>query len=153
MPSNEHDHAAAARDAHLAELHPDAERKHVRATLPGRIVLRYVERTEGEPETDLLTATYLTAVVVDGAVEFWAGADPVRRAASVPTTEIVEVDSSHEVDYTPPRINPTIQLRVSDDGGDPLDLELEAFTFDGTELRQVTDIEPELTWWRSAVGR
>ena len=148
-----HDEEAKVRDAEVARLHPDAERRHLRATLPARVVLRDVEKHENDRELKLVGESYLTAVVVDGKIEFYAGSDPVWNAGTIETSRIVGIETGHEFDYTPPRINPTLQLKLAEEGTTPLDIDLEVFTFDGSELHQSTDIEADLAWWNTAVGR
>lgn len=137
----------------MARLHPDVERRHLRATLPARVVLRDVEKHEGEREMKLLGESHVTAVVADGNVEFYAGSDPVWHAGSLATSRIVGVETGHEFDYTPPRINPTLRLKLAEEGATPLDLDLEVFTFDGTELHQSTDIDADVAWWTAAIAR
>lgn len=153
MASDTHNVEAQARDTEVAALHPDAERRHVRATLPARVVLRDVEKQEDDRELKLVGESYLTVVVVDGSIEFYAGSDPVWNAGTIETSRIVGVESGHEFDYTPPRVNPTLRLQLAEEGTTPLDIDLEVFTFDDSELHQTTDIEADLAWWRSAVGR
>ena len=146
-----HDDEATARDREVDGLHPGKDRRHVRATLAGRVVLRDVEKSEHEPEIGLLQATYLTAVVTDGEVRFYAGSDPVKNAGSIKTSRIVDVQIGHEFDYVPPRLNPTLQLKLSEPGTGPLDLELEIFTLDESTLRQSSNIDEDVKWWKAAV--
>jgi hypothetical protein len=151
MPSAAHDKEAVTRDQEVAQLHPDAERRHLRATLPARVVLRSVERDEHEREMKLVGDSYLTAVVADGHVEFYAGADPVWQAASIENARIVGVETSHEFEDFPPGVFPMLRLKLSEPGIEPLDIDLEVFTFDGTELKQSRDIQDDVAWWKSAV--
>jgi len=150
--SASHDEEATARDSEVKELHPGKDRRHLRATLAGRVVLRDIERNEQEPEINLLTASYLTAVVADGEILFYAGSNPVHIAGTIKTSRVVDVEIGHEFDYTPPRLNPTLQLKLSEPGTDPLDLELESFTLDGSKLHQSSNIDEDATWWKAATA-
>ena len=71
------DEEAKVRDAEVARLHPDAERRHLRATLPARVVLRDVEKNDDDREMKLVGESYVTAIVVDGTIQHYAGSDPV----------------------------------------------------------------------------
>lgn len=146
-----HDEEAKVRDAEVARLHPDLERRHLRATLPARVVLRDIEKHEGGREIKLLGESYVIAVVNDGAVQFYAGSDPVFDAGSIDITRIVDVETGSEFDYTPPRLNPTVRLKIQE-GTTTLDVDLEVFTFNGTELHQSTEIDADLAWWKSATS-
>lgn len=147
-----HDEEATARDAEVARLHPDAERRHLRATLPARVVLRDVEKNENDREMKLVGESYITAVVVDGSIQFYAGANPTWNAGAIETSRIVAIESGKEFDYTPPRLNPTLRLKITE-GTTTLDVDLEVFTFDGTALQQSTDIDSDLAWWKAATAR
>lgn len=146
-----HDEEATARDTEVSRLHPGVERRHVKATLPGKIVLRDVEKNENEPKIGLVAPAYLTAVVTHGQIEFYAGSNPVQSAGTIPTSRVVAVESGNEVGYT--RLDPVVRLKLSEPGTEPLDLELEVFAFDGSTLKQVGDAEAEAAWWKAALAR
>jgi hypothetical protein len=153
MPSKSHDEEAKVRDEEVSKLHPNSERRHIRATLPARVVIRSVEREADERELKILGESYLTAVVADDHIEFYAGSSPVWHAASIDTSRIVEVDTSHELESAPPGVWPMLRLKMSEDGMErPLDIDLEVFTFDGDELVRTEDIRPDVAWWRAAIA-
>jgi hypothetical protein len=152
MPSAEHNNEAAARDQEVAALRPDSERRHLRATLPARLVLRSEERDAHARELKIVGESFLTAVVADGNVEFYADAAPVWLAASIASSRIVGVSTSHEFEDRHPGIFPMLRLTVSEEGIKPLDMDFEVFTFDGAELHQSKEIDADIAWWKAAVA-
>ncbi|UFS60183.1 hypothetical protein [Subtercola endophyticus] len=159
MASSAHNSDAQARDDEVAGLRPGVERKHLRTTLPARVVLRGIGREHNsedgeyeEPEVRLIGESYVVAVVDGGTIDIYAGASPVHHTASIPTDRVVGVETARNFDYTPPRINPTLRLKLAEEGTEPLDLDLEIFDLEGGELQQKTDITADVAWWVSATG-
>lgn len=148
-----HDEEAALRDAEVARLHPGAPRWHVRATLPARVVLRAVEKRDGDDEVPLVGKTPLTVTMDGGRVEFYDGASPVRHAGSIDVGDVVAVGTGHELNALPPTVESVLRLSVADVGTKPLDVDLEVFTFDGASLRPSQDVAAEAAAWSAALGR
>jgi hypothetical protein len=146
-----HDAEAQARDKELARLYPDAQRRHVRATLPARVVLRAVERREGDQELPLVGKTFLTAVITKTGVDFYAGSDPVEHAGFISAGDIVAIETGNEVRSLPPLVQQVIRVKVADVGTEPLDVDLESFEFDGSDLRPTTDVEAEAAGWAASL--
>lgn len=149
--SMDNDDTAIARDAEVARLHPDAVRKQVRATLPARVVLRGVEREEGDERIPLIGKTHLTAAVDARGVHFFAGADPVQDAGSIDATDVAAVGTGTEIN--PPFSQRVLRLSVAGVGTHPLDVDLELFEFDGGSLQPVSDFDDEVTSWAALLGR
>lgn len=116
---------AEARDAEVARLHPDAARKHVRATLPARVVLRSVEEHEGDDKIPLLGKTALTAAVDERGVRFYSSADPVQDAGWIAAADITSVQTATEINATPSITQQVLRLSVAGVGSHPLDVDLE----------------------------
>lgn len=152
MPSTTHNEEATTRDAEVSRLHPGAQRQHLRATLPAKVVLRDIESHDGEGKIGLVSADYLTAVVVDGSIEFYAGTDPVRRAGSLPASRVVEITEGHELEASRPGVWPLLRLTISE-GDTTLDIDLEVFRFAEGELLRETEVGPDIAWWKSALGK
>jgi hypothetical protein len=151
MSSDAHNEGAKARDIEVARLHPGTPRRHVRATLPARVVLRDVEKSEGEHQLKLIGDSYLTAVVTEGKILFYSGAEPVWSAGSIAVTRVVDVETAHEFTYTPPRVNPTLRLKI-EEGTSTLDVDLEVFTLDETGLQEAADVSADVSWWKAATA-
>lgn len=147
------DESAAARDAEVARLHPDAARKHVRATLPARVVLRAVEKHDGEEEVPLVGKTALTAAVDARGIRFYSGADPVRDAGWIDAADVTAVRPGTEVTALPPGARQVLRLEVAGVGTHPLDVDLEPFDLDGGSLRAVHDVADEVASWSRLLGR
>lgn len=144
---------AAARDAEVAALHPGATRKHVRATLPARVILRAVEKGEGDEKVPLIGKTVLTAAVDEQGIHFYAGADPVQDAGWIEAGNVVGVKVGTEINAMPPLTQQVLRLSVAGVGTHPLDVDLELFDLDGTELRSSEDVAEEVASWAALLGR
>lgn len=147
------DESAMARDAEVARLHPGGARKHVRATLPARVVLRAVEQHEGDDKIPLIGKTALTAVVDERGVRFYSGVNPVQDAGWIAAADITGVQTTTEINPTPPISQQVLRLSVADVGTHPLDVDLELLEFDGAGLRPSADVDGEAASWSGLLGR
>ncbi len=134
-------------------MHPTTTRKHVRATLPARVVLRAVEEHEGDDKIPLLGKTPLTAAVDEQGVRFYSGADPVEEAGWIAATDVTSVRTATELNATPPLAQQVLRLSVAGVGTHPLDVDLEVFDFDGAGLRPSADVDREVASWAALLGR
>ncbi|RKR73770.1 hypothetical protein [Frondihabitans australicus] len=153
MPTKAHDEEAIARDAEVADMHPGVERHHVRATFPARIVLRAVEKEEtGHRELPVVGESYLTAVVVDGSLIFYAGVAPTWRVASIETSRVTGITTATEPVIEPEVFAPLLRITLAEPGADDLDLDLELWDFDGVALHRVLDIATATSQWGALLG-
>ncbi|ROQ40073.1 hypothetical protein EDF46_1710 [Frondihabitans sp. PhB188] len=149
MATTAHDHEALARQAEVAELHPTAEPKHLLAPLATRIVLRSLEAVHGDRELAIVGESFLTAVVDGGRVLFYAGCDPVWKAASIDVSRIAGVENTVN-DVGSGEFLPHLRLTGRLTTGSLYDLDFEVLHVKDGELRRDLHIDDELTWWVEA---
>lgn len=151
MATSAHDEEAVAREAEILALHPGAEPKHLRAPLSTRIVLRSLAKAHGERELAVVGDSYVTAVVDAGSVEFYAGAGPVWKTASIETSRIAGVEELRQSVNLERGPEIRITGRLSDDG--LFDLDFGVYDLVDGELVRTQALDADLTWWVDATGQ
>jgi hypothetical protein len=152
MPSTAHDREAVVREHEVTLLHPNAVPKHLLAPLSTRILLRSFEKVHGERELKVVRESFLTSVVDQGEVFFYAGSEPVWRATTVAVSRVAGIQNVFNR-QSRGDVWPVLRItgRLADDSF--FDLDFEVFHLVDGELEHVRDLDGEVVWWVEATDQ